>query len=254
MNTYYSDKELCEKRITTILKLYKIHTPLPNFIKDDITRVLENIGWSCWFADWVNHRIYCWVLEINATLPNPPNTEFIHWEDIESDDESDDEEDEDLVYVIKLWTYNKSTKTINYDGLWEDCETGDKEFKTEEEAREQFEYATEGDKGYSAVSLVKIDPNSEDRETLIEEWEDNIDDYVETAKRHIKLYYSNSNTDFYIYNGDVEWEYDDKEVEKAYELAKEWGKTQDGLESVCIEETIPDDGSSVILCKFDFSE
>jgi hypothetical protein len=81
----------------------------------------------------------------------------------------------ECVYVIKTWEYNHKTYTNKYAGLWEDCETGDKEFKTEEEAREQFEYATEGDKGYSAVSLVKIDSNSEDRETIIDEWEDNIE-------------------------------------------------------------------------------
>jgi len=188
MNTYYTDEELCEKRITTLLKLYKIHTPLPNFIKDDITRVLENIGWSCWFADWLNHRIYCWSLELNATLPNPPDTTFIHWEDIESDDESNDDSDDgynECVYVIKTWEYNHKTHTTNYAGLWEDCETGDKEFKTEEEAREQFEYATEGDKGYSAVSLVKIDPNSEDRETIIDEWEEEPEDEDEDEEENI---------------------------------------------------------------------
>jgi hypothetical protein len=95
------------------------------------------------------------------------------------------------VWVIKTYEYNQTTKTIDYAGLWEDSETGNKEFKTEEEAREAFGYATEGDKGYIAVKLVEIseaavvNPDSEIseaavvREDVIEEWEDNIDDYIE---------------------------------------------------------------------------
>jgi len=88
-----TDAELCDKQINTILKLYKMERPLPKHIRDDITRVLENIGWSCWFADWLNHRIYCWVLEINATSSTPNLAPFIHFEDIESDSESDSESD-----------------------------------------------------------------------------------------------------------------------------------------------------------------
>jgi len=85
---------------------------------------------------------------------------------------------ETCVYVIKTFEYNHTTKAIDYAGLWEESETGNKEFKTEEEARKQFEYATEGDKGYIAVELVEINPDSEIRENVIEEWEDNIDDYI----------------------------------------------------------------------------
>jgi hypothetical protein len=88
-----TDKEICDKQIATILKLYKMDRPLPKHIKEDIDRVLENIGWSCWFADWINHRIYCWVLEINANLNKPDLVEFIYWEDInDSDSESDESE------------------------------------------------------------------------------------------------------------------------------------------------------------------
>lgn len=96
-----TDEELCEKHIDTLRKLYKIERPLPKHITDDITRVLENIGWSCWFADWINHRVYCWVLEINASKSKPELPDFMNWEDIKSDDESEeddmrlDEESED---------------------------------------------------------------------------------------------------------------------------------------------------------------
>jgi hypothetical protein len=79
----------------------------------------------------------------------------------------------ECVYVVKTYEFNHKEKTIDYAGLWED-ENGNKEFKTEDEARLQFEYASEGDKGYVAVELIKINPNSENRETCIAEWEDYI--------------------------------------------------------------------------------
>jgi hypothetical protein len=91
-----TDEELCDKQIATILKLYKMDRPLPKHIKDDIDRVLDNIGWSCWFVDYLNHRIYCWVLEITANRSNPELEEFVYWEDIpDSDSDSEDEEEEE---------------------------------------------------------------------------------------------------------------------------------------------------------------
>jgi hypothetical protein len=88
-------EELTEKKIATILKLYKMDRPLPKHIKDDIDRVLDNIGWSCWFVDYLNHRIYCWVLEITANRSNPELEEFVYWEDIQDSDSEDEEEEED---------------------------------------------------------------------------------------------------------------------------------------------------------------
>jgi hypothetical protein len=88
-----TDEEICEKRIATILKLYKMDRPLPLHIKEDINRVLGNIGWNCWFADWINHRIYCWVLEITANRSNPELEAFADWEDISDSDSEDEEED-----------------------------------------------------------------------------------------------------------------------------------------------------------------
>jgi len=89
---------------------------------------------------------------------------------------------DECVYVIKTYEYNHQEQTIDYAGLWDNCD-GEKEWKTEAEAREQFEYATEGDKGYIAVELIKIDPTkNENRKTCIAEWEDNISDYVESEE------------------------------------------------------------------------
>ena len=112
-----TDDEICEKHIDTLRKLYKIERPLPKHITDDITRVLENIGWCCWFADWINHIVYCWVLEINASKSKPDLPDFINWEDIKSDDESEeddmrlDEESED----------EKKKEDFDEDGFCNSC-------------------------------------------------------------------------------------------------------------------------------------
>ena len=84
--------------------------------------------------------------------------------------------EDECVYVIKTWEYDSKNDTIEYAGLWEDSE-GNKEFKNEDEARLQYEYATDGQQGYCGVTLIKIDPNNPVRETCINDWEDNISDY-----------------------------------------------------------------------------
>lgn len=140
-------------------------------------------------------------LMVRATEGQVPNAKFFHTamvaegllararlaksrvapelkEDTISEDEDKTEPDETCVYVLKTYEYNAEKETIKYAGLWEDCD-GNKQYNTEAEAREQFEYATEGDKGYISVVLIRIDPTkNEDRETIIEEWEDNIDEYM----------------------------------------------------------------------------
>ena len=122
----------------------------------------------------VDDKIYAVCLDLSDLIERS----IQYKKNIEPELEEEDFEDNNKVYVIKTFEYNHTTKAIDYAGLWEDSETGNKEFKTEEEAREQFGYATEGDKGYIAVELVEIDPDSEVRENVIEEWEDNIDDYT----------------------------------------------------------------------------
>jgi len=79
--------------------------------------------------------------------------------------------EDECVYVIKTWDMDGK-----YAGLWEDSE-GNKEFKNEDEAKLQYEYATDGEQDYCGVSLIKIDPNSEDRETCIYDWEYTPSDY-----------------------------------------------------------------------------
>jgi len=95
-----------------------------------------------------------------------------------SSDEEEEEEGNKCVYVIKTYEFNHKEQTIDYAGLWENCD-GETEFKTEAEAILQFEYASDGTRGYIAVELVEIDPTkNENRETTIDEWEDNIEDYI----------------------------------------------------------------------------
>jgi hypothetical protein len=103
-------------------------------------------------------------------------------EEIETSDSDVEVEDDECVYVIKTYEFNHQEKTIDYAGLWENCD-GEKEWSNEDDARIEFEYATEGDKGFISVELVKIDPTkNENRETTIDEWEDNISDYVESEE------------------------------------------------------------------------
>jgi len=124
---YPTDEEICEKRIATLRKLYKIENQLPKHIRDDITRVLENIGWSCWFADWINHRIYCWVLEVNASKSKPDTPDFIYWEDISSETSSESEEEvqgvvgEDIPYLEEEETMDDLAEFFEEDGECKDC-------------------------------------------------------------------------------------------------------------------------------------
>ena len=129
----------------------------------------------------LNDVVYRQHLCKKANLANIESDELVA-EIIDDSDEEEEtkEEPNNKVYVIKTFEYNHTTKNIDYAGLWEESETGNKQFKTLAEAREQFEYATEGDKGYIAVELLEIDPDSEVRENVIDEWEDNISDYVES--------------------------------------------------------------------------
>lgn len=89
METKPTDEELCDKNIAKLMKLYKIDSPLPKHIRDDIMRACKNIGICCSFADWINHRIYCWALEVD----NRGRPGFIHWEYISSGEEESEEEE-----------------------------------------------------------------------------------------------------------------------------------------------------------------
>ena len=105
-------------------------------------------------------------------------------EEIETSDSDVEVEDDECVYVVRTYEYT-TEKDVEYTGLWED-ENGNKEFKTEDEARLQFEYASDGTRGFVSVELVKIDPTkNENRETTIDEWEDNISEYIPDEAEYI---------------------------------------------------------------------
>jgi hypothetical protein len=93
-------------------------------------------------------------------------------QDCYNTDSSSDEEEDDCVYIIKTYEFNHIEQIIDYTGLWEDCD-GETEFKTEEEARQEFEYASNVTRGFASVELIKIDPDTL-TETCIESWKDNI--------------------------------------------------------------------------------
>jgi hypothetical protein len=83
--------------------------------------------------------------------------------------------EEEVEYVVKTWIFKKSTNTIDYAGLFEvDCV---KCWTTEEEARQAFTWAIETGE-MTAVLLVRNTSSwrNEDRDTIIDEWEDNINE------------------------------------------------------------------------------
>ena len=113
-------------------------------------------------------------------------------EEEEIDDESDEEEENNKVWVIKTYEYNHTTKTIDYAGLWDNGSPQyKKEFDNEEEARGWFVAITAegGQDLYIAIELIEIDPTSEDRETIIDRWEENIDDYIDICKNCYLRFY-----------------------------------------------------------------
>jgi len=102
-----------------------------------------------------------------------------------------------------------------------------------------------------AVSYHKnIEP-----ELIEETMEDEVSvDEENTPKRSIKITYSNGKVEWQNdKDGRIEWDYDDREIDKLLKDAIEWGKTQDGLESICLVET-SSDGSSRELTKTKYEE
>lgn len=81
LETYPTDEELCLEFIAKVKKAYKIENSLPKHITDDIMKKLIS-GWDCSFAEWLNHTVYNWVLEVRTN----DKPDFIDWEDIEWED------------------------------------------------------------------------------------------------------------------------------------------------------------------------
>jgi hypothetical protein len=113
-------------------------------------------------------------LHTTAAMTNLIARSVMYKKNIEPELEEEElsESEGECVYVIKTWDMDGK-----YAGLWEDSE-GNKEFKNEDEAKLQYEYATDGEQDYCGVSLIKINPNSnENRETCIYDWEYTPSDY-----------------------------------------------------------------------------
>jgi len=157
---YHKDRDICDERHNDlIVKATKEQIVSPKFLHT--TAAMTNLV----------ARSVMYKKNIEPELEEEELSES----EEESEEEDLSESKEECVYVIQTWEHSEKG-TIEYAGLWEDSE-GNKEFKTEDEATLQYEYATDGQQGYCGVTLVKIDPNNPVRETCIYDWEDNISDY-----------------------------------------------------------------------------
>jgi len=157
---YHKDRDICDERHNDlIVKATKEQIVSPKFLHT--TAAMTNLV----------ARAIMYKKNIEPELEEEELSES----EEESEEEDLSESKEECVYVIQTWEHSEKG-TIEYAGLWEDSE-GNKEFKTEDEATLQYEYATDGQQGYCGVTLVKIDPNNPVRETCIYDWEDNISDY-----------------------------------------------------------------------------
>jgi hypothetical protein len=122
----------------------------------------------------VNDIMYAATLDLNDVIVRQHLCKKANLNNIEPELEEEElsESEEECVYIIKTWDMDGK-----YAGLWEDSE-GNKEFNNEDEAKLQYEYATDGEQDYCGVSLIKINPNSnENRETCIYDWEYTPSDY-----------------------------------------------------------------------------
>ena len=80
-------------------------------------------------------------------------------------------------YIVKTWIYDAPSTNIEYFGLYEGADWV-KCWTDKEDAMIAFESAIETGE-FVAVELIQIDPDAtEDRETIIDDWEDTLSDYV----------------------------------------------------------------------------
>jgi hypothetical protein len=154
---YHMDRDICDERHNDlIVKATKEQIVSPKFLHT--TAAMTNLV----------ARAFMYKKNIEPELEEEELSES----EEESEEEDLSESKEECVYVIKTWDMDGK-----YAGLWEDSE-GNKEFKNEDEAKLQYEYATDGEQDYCGVSLIKINPNSnENRETCIYDWEYTPSDY-----------------------------------------------------------------------------
>ena len=57
--------------INMYLHHYKWEREVPSFIMEEIVSMNE-LGEGCWFADWLNHRLYTWILSVCLIEEIPP--------------------------------------------------------------------------------------------------------------------------------------------------------------------------------------
>jgi hypothetical protein len=85
----------------------------------------------------------------------------------------DKDEEEQFEYIVKTWDRNGEYTGLYEGADWKNCWTD------VADARVAFDSAIETEE-FSAVELVRIDPNAnEDRETIIDDWEDELKEEVE---------------------------------------------------------------------------
>ena len=76
------DKQLADEFTKQILVHYDWEIPIPPSLNEEIDIMLNLIGYGCWFADWLNHKLYTWIMEYglrnSLTIP-----EYTYFEDIE---------------------------------------------------------------------------------------------------------------------------------------------------------------------------
>jgi hypothetical protein len=95
MSSY--EEKLKEEKIAQILKAYKWTRPLSTELKAEIDEFFSEVGYGCWFVDWLSSRIWCWLMNEWAKTDDEGFKERIHWEDF-SDDEEEEEETKPVWY------------------------------------------------------------------------------------------------------------------------------------------------------------
>ena len=118
-------------------------------------------------------------LHTTAAMTDLVARSFMYKKNIEPELEEETIEEEKIYdYVVKTWIYDTTTEEVEYAGLWETNEWI-KCWTKLEEAKVEFEYAI-GTGEFVAVELIQIDADAnEDRETILDSWEDSLSDYVE---------------------------------------------------------------------------
>jgi len=87
--TKTNDEQIVDEEIIKLTKHYKVSTAVPSNVLNEMYSVVNKIGYSCWYADWINHRFYCWLLEDGATTGINPQ-DYVYHEDIYEDEDGNE--------------------------------------------------------------------------------------------------------------------------------------------------------------------